>query len=452
MMIGTLLIGVSGYVFLAQIGHGRFDAMTTAALSSTYLLANVLGPGVFVASEQETSRVVSDALARGSVAARFGRRLALVSTTLGGLDLAVLILIAPVLLTRVLGGQIGLVVALMLSIVGSASVFYVRGMTGGQRRFARYATTLLVDGLARIVGCLALVAMGNTNPTAFALTLCVGPAVAFLCTWPGSGVPSHAASAKASASTGTPDTGNQAVPDPGLEAPRVSPPGVSPPCIRVLAKDVGLLLIASVLSMALANLAPVIVTGLLPAAPELAAGFAAAVVLTRIPLLLMGPIQALLLPRMTAAAAAGERTALRRDVLLGLAVLLGLGVIAAAVTAVAGSWVIRLLFGADRDTTSTAGLVLLTVSAVLFMAVQLLQPALIAIRRHRGLVVAWLAGGIAFAACLALPLDPVTCGVLAQLAGPSLTLVIELAILGSYLRRAAGERSLRGGTHPASRQ
>lgn len=434
MLIGTLLIGVSGYVFLALIGHGRFDAMTTAALSSTYLLANVLGPGVFVASEQETSRVVSDALARGSVAARFGRRLALVSTALGGLDLAVLVLIAPVLLTKVLGGDIGLVLALMLSIIGSASVFYVRGMMGGQRRFVRYATTLLVDGFARIVGCLALVAIGSTNPTAFALALCLGPAVAFLCTWPGSRVSSPRISATGNSPSG------------------IAPHEISPPDVRVLAKDVGLLLIASVLSMALANLSPVVVTGLLPVAPELAAGFAAAVVLTRIPLLLMGPIQALLLPRMTAAAAAGARAALGRDLLLGLAILLGLGVIASAVTAVAGSWVIRILFGADLETTSTAGLVLLTISAVLFMAVQLLQPALIAIRRHRGLMLAWLAGGIGFAICLALPLDPVSCGVLAQLAGPSITLMIQLVILGDYLRGTADERSLRGGTHPTSRQ
>jgi hypothetical protein len=52
MLLGTLLIGVSGYLFLAVIGHGRFGPATTAALSATYLLAAVLGPGVFVALEQ----------------------------------------------------------------------------------------------------------------------------------------------------------------------------------------------------------------------------------------------------------------------------------------------------------------------------------------------------------------------------------------------------------------
>ena len=58
MLAGTLLVGASGYVFFAVIGHGRFDAQVAAALSATYLLSNILGPGVFIAAEQESSRVI----------------------------------------------------------------------------------------------------------------------------------------------------------------------------------------------------------------------------------------------------------------------------------------------------------------------------------------------------------------------------------------------------------
>ena len=65
MVAAMFLLGLSGFFFLALIGHGRFDPTTTAALSVTYLLGVILGPGVYIAVEQETSRVVAGGLARG---------------------------------------------------------------------------------------------------------------------------------------------------------------------------------------------------------------------------------------------------------------------------------------------------------------------------------------------------------------------------------------------------
>src|SRR5664279_4859966 len=111
MLAGTLLIGLSGYLFLALIGRGRFDTTTTAALSATYLLAVILGPGVFVAVEQETSRVVSDGLARGAALRDAVRRLVVICLALAALTLLVLLALAPVLLGRVLDGDVGLMLA-----------------------------------------------------------------------------------------------------------------------------------------------------------------------------------------------------------------------------------------------------------------------------------------------------------------------------------------------------
>src|SRR5664279_4064005 len=110
MLGGTLLIGLSGYLFLALIGHGRFDAASTAALSAMYLLGNILGPGVFVAVEQETSRVVSDALTRGIAARPRAGRMAGIDGGLGLVTLLVLAGLSPLLLDRVLDDEIGLVV------------------------------------------------------------------------------------------------------------------------------------------------------------------------------------------------------------------------------------------------------------------------------------------------------------------------------------------------------
>ncbi len=421
MLTGTFLVGVSGYVYFAVIGHGRFDAATAAALSATYLLSNILGPGVFIAAEQESSRVISAARAHpgdldppgpggvapvgSGVGRSTTRRLALICVALGILTLVVLGLCAPVLLTNVLDGDVGLVLALVLCVIGSAAVYYVRGLSGGQQRFRRYAATTAIDGGARIVGCVTLAALGSTNPVAYALALCAGPLAAAVLTGPGARPP----------------------------APTPSPPA---PSAADLARAVSYLLVASFVSLAMANLAPVIVTGMSGTNPAAATGFAAAVVLSRIPLLLMGPIQALILPRLTLAAGSGRLADFRRDTLLGLAAIGGLAVLAAAVAAIAGRWILTILVGIDDDRIGAGLLVLLTVSAMLQMAVQFLQPALVAVRRHRLLVVAWICGGLAFGLAFLVPLEPIDRGVLATILGPTVTLLIELGTLRTTLAGA----------------
>jgi len=75
----------------------------------------------------------------------------------------------------------------------------------------------------------------------------------------------------------------------------------------------------------------------------------------------------------------------------------------------------------------------ITVSAMLQMAVQFLQPALVAVRKHRALVIAWVSGGVVFGLAFLVPLPPIDRGVLAQLAGPVVTLVIEVLALRSSI-------------------
>lgn len=405
MLLGTLLIGASGYLFLAVIGHGRFDPTTTAALSATYLLAAVFGPGAFIALEQETSRVISDLLARAAAPRPAARRLLIVCVVLAMLTLLTLAVVTPVLLTRVLNGDVGLVLALVGSVVGSAAVYYVRGITGGQRRFGRYAATVVTDGAARIVGLSVLALSGNADPIAYAVALCAGPAIGWLVTSFGSGPPA-----------------------PGRP--------ITPPGYALLGRDVSWLLVSSVLSLAMANLAPVVVTGMLVDGPAIAAGFATAVVLTRIPLLLMGPIQALILPRMTAAAAGGKLRELRQDVGRGLMIISALGAVAVAIIAILGQRLITLLFGTQAATIGGTELVLLTISAVLFMAVQLLQPALVSLRRHGALMVAWIVGALVFVGSFLVPIEPIAQGILAQLAGPTVTLLLQLITLQVAVQHA----------------
>ncbi len=415
MAIGTLVMGLSGYGYLSLIGHDRFDSATLAALSATYLLLNILGPGVFVASEQETSRRVSAALSRNARAHPLVWRLAGVTAALTGLTVAALTALAPLLLDRVLDDQVALVAALVLGVIGSALVYGARGLAGGQRRFRVYATSLIVDGGVRLLGCLGLVAAGSTDPAAFAMALCAGPLVAAL------------ASLRPSRVTG--------------DAARIP---VDPPSWTSTAAGVAWLLGASGLTMCLANLAPVIVTATLTDDPRTAAGFTTALVLTRIPLLLMSPVQALVLPGLSAAAADGRVAGFRRQFARGLTVVAVLGVLGVAVVGLAGPWILDLLFGVPQGDFGTWELEVLTGSAILFMIIQLCQPALIALHRHAGLLAGWVAGAAVFVACFLLPLDPVARALLAQVLAPGTVLAIHGVLIRGGLRRVDAEAPVAG--------
>ena len=126
---------------------------------SLYLLVNLIGPGIFAALEQETSRAVSAASARGESVRPIARRAALLA---GGcfVGLVALVLLAwPLLLGRVLDGRSGLLAALIVAIAGSGGVYWVRGLLGGQQRFTGYAATLYVEGAVRLLPCLLLLAL-----------------------------------------------------------------------------------------------------------------------------------------------------------------------------------------------------------------------------------------------------------------------------------------------------
>jgi O-antigen/teichoic acid export membrane protein len=422
MTAGTVMVGLSGYVFLTFIGHDRFDSAVTAALTSTYLLTNIVGPGVFLAVEQETSRTLSDRIARELRARGPIRRMAVVAGALAVLMTLITTLAAPVLMASVLEKNGGLLAAILLTIFGSALVFLVRGIVGGRADFGRYSTSLLLDGGVRIGGCLVLAFTGNTNPAAYGLTLALGPiaAAAFV-----GGALLRPASGAAKAARKIPEASPTAHGD--LASPTVQS---DLPSWTSLTRAVVWLLVSSVLTMAIANLAPVMVKARMPEAPAVAAGFAVALVLTRIPLLLMLPVQAMLLPRMARAVAVSDQSAFRKGLTRGILGVLGAGLATVAGSAAIGSWVISLLFGSAMDTTSAPALALLAASTGLLMVIQLLQPALVALRRSDGLVLGWIAGAVCFLAILfVIPIAPLTAAISAQIAGPLVTLAVHATVL-----------------------
>jgi O-antigen/teichoic acid export membrane protein len=471
---GLLMVGIGGFGFLAVVGHTT-SASSAAALSALYLIGNVCGPGLFAGLEQEASRVVSSGLAAG-VDIRPGlRRVVAAGIGLTGAALLVLVALAPVLVPRSFAGHAGLLLWLLLGVTGSAQAFLVRGILGGAGRFGAYGVTLAVEGAARLLPCLAFAALGVTDVNVYGLVFAGAMGFAAAASSPSlrrgalSLAPRASAARAAGAERTAPPAGRASVApaDAGvgavvLDDDRVaaasaagaagSPVAVevreaveAGQALRSIVRGVGLLGVATLLAQLVANLAPLVVTGRMlgsASGEAAAAAFAFAFVLTRAPLLLFSPVQALLLPRVAAAVVRGDLDLVRRQVRTGLVAVAVVGAGGAAVATLAGPWAVQTLFGAEqRPSVLVTGL--LGVSTGLLLVVQLLQPVLVALGRHRTVSVAWIVGTAVLAGLLVLPGPAVTAAVIAQLTAAAVVALVALSGVVDVLRAApvAGDRA-----------
>jgi O-antigen/teichoic acid export membrane protein len=407
---GLALVGAAGYGFVALAGHTLAPA-DAAALASLYLMVNIIGPGVFSALEQETSRSVSAEAAAGRGIGLVGRHAWLLAAGMLAALLVVLLAVSPLLTDGAFAGQWGLFLAVLLSVVTSAAVYVVRGLLGGTQRFTGYSATLAAEGLARILPCLVIAVAGTPNTTGYALVFAAGSgfgAVAGLF-WLGRRV----------------------------VAPTGAPVGRHEPAtVRTMARSLSLLVGGTLLMLVVMNVAPIVVTSRLPGDAATAAAFASAFVLARIPLFLFAPVQAMLLPSLTRAAAAADLAAVRAKLRLILIAVLAIGLPGVLASFTLGPWAVQVLFGAEVRLSGTV-VGLLGVSTVGAMVAMVLQPGLIALGAHRSVTTAWLAGTVVLVALLALPGDPIRAGVLAQLAGAALVVVLMLRTLSTALRGGA---------------
>jgi O-antigen/teichoic acid export membrane protein len=285
--------------------------------------------------------------------------------------------------------------------LGAAAVYLLRGLFAGTQRFGWYATSLGLEGAARLVPCVLLGAFGVTDPLAYGWAFALGTPVAALLCLPG-----------------------RAAADPG-----------PPVDLRAASRATGLLAFASGLTYVVANTAPLVLTARLPLAPEVAASYVSLFVLARIPVFLFGPVQAFLLPTLAAGAERADVAHLRSRLRTALVAVALVGIPGAALTAALGPWVARTFFGAPLALPHTAA-GLLGIGTVVTLAAQVLQPALVALRVHRTATLAWLAGAVVFAAVLVAPVDPATAAVTAQVAGPAVVCLVMGAAVTARLRRA----------------
>lgn len=408
---GLLVVGIAGYGFIALSGR-TLSTADAAAVSSLYLMINIIGPGVFVALEQETSRSVSAALARGQHAAPVARRaLTLAGAILAGV-LVVLLAVSPILVDRALGGRWSLFAAVLLGTVTSAMVYLARGVLGGTRRFAGYSMTLALEGAARLLPAVAVAASGAKDAAAYGLLFAAGSAFGAL-----AGTPWLRGLDKASVDSVEPGA------DDGGSLSRMAS------ATLVLAGS-------TLLSQFVANVAPIVVNARLVSDTATAAAFTSAFILVRIPFFLFAPVQAMLLPTLTAAATTGKLSVFRRTLRLILTAIAAVGVPGAIASLLIGPLAVQVLFGAHVRLSGPL-LGLLGVGTIGLMIAQVLQPALVALGRHRSVTTSWLAGSVVLTGLLFLPGNPVHAAVIAQLAGSAI-------VVGGMARAVSTELQLRG--------
>ncbi|MHA6619260.1 lipopolysaccharide biosynthesis protein [Pseudonocardia sp. DLS-67] len=411
---GLGVLGAAGYAFVAVIGHvfhGPADAGALSALISLYMLVNIIGPGVFAALEQETSRAVSAAAARGEPLRPVARRAGVLALWSFGALVVVVLVAWPLVLGRVLEWRPGLLAALLVAIAGSGAVYWARGLLGGQQRFTAYARTLYVEGAVRLLPCLALLALALEEPSAYGLAFAVGSAVAALSVLPALRLPATDVS--------------------------TTPDGMG----RSLLYLAG----AIALSQLLANIAPVVVTYRSPDDLVTAAVFGSTFVLARVPLFLFAPVQAVLLPQVTRAAAMGRHDELTRKLRQVLVLVAGLGALGVVGCVLLGPWAAERLFNtAYRPSVGT--LALLGTATLVMMLALVVQPTLIALARQRTVTIGWIAGSVVFLVVLVVGPEPIAAALMAQLVGP----LVVFAVLLVGVFRALHAPSTGVGASPAT--
>ncbi|GAA4539468.1 lipopolysaccharide biosynthesis protein [Amycolatopsis samaneae] len=400
----SLLIAIAlGYVLtlviarlLGPVGNGVFSSFWGLLMG----LGAALSP-----LEQEISR-------QSAVAALEGKKTgksALRATTVGLVIVAVIALLSliPAISDRVYSGHTELAIIVLCGAISFACQYAARGVLMGHDRIKSYSWLVLAEAFVRIVGLGAVVVAGVTGLVSLAIAAALGSFAWLLFVRPVGGLV-----------------------DPQLDGESWRP----------LIGRIVLLLIGAGLAAAVIGGYPTMVKLLAPAPDEAQFGvLTVALMVARLPLLLLSPLQALAVPtavRLSSTAEGMHR--LRRMLAVGTLGTLVLAAVGALVGFLIGPWLIKLLFGADYVAEGwwMTGLVWGT---VLLTAMQLMAAVLVARTQANKVLLTWASVTVTTALVLLfLPGDAIFRAVVGLGAGPTVGLAVVLVFV---LRRPGNAKA-----------
>ncbi|MFF1528370.1 hypothetical protein [Cellulomonas sp. NPDC058312] len=409
---GIGVYGLASFAFLALCAQALGDGPGYTALALLWTLLNAIGIGLYLPVEQETSRAVSGLRSRGLATAGAVRGPTLYAA--GSLAVVAVVLLVGNRWFRdaLFEGVRGMTALFAAALLGMAVAYLARGVLGGTGRFPRYGVQLALDGGLRIAGVLVLTALDVRSPVAFGAVLAAAPLVSTAAALLRSG--------------------------PLLErAPRAPRAAVG---MRALVA-------ASLASQLLANAGPVAAQLLAsPGESETTGQLVNALTVARIPLFLFAAVQAVFLPKLAAHVARDERVSFVASLRTAVLLTSGIGALGIGATALVGPRAVRLLFGPGFDV-ERGVMVVLAVSAVLFMVVQVLVQALLARGRDALAIAVWCAGLAGLLLALIPSLDLAMRVSLALTAGSGAALLVAAVALRHALTDWTGARAAQPTVH-----
>lgn len=394
---GSLTIAV-GLAFFAGATY-VFTGVTTRALgpvgfsefSVFWGLVYGVGLGVALPFEQETSRRVAELSGRGDDAEPVFATAVRAAGLLTAVAAVLVVVPLAIVLSRGSGHAVVLAVTSVAALAGLSAAYVTRGALSGSRHFRTYAVQVGMEGLLRIVGAGVLAVLAVRSPWPYAALVSVALILAVLLTgwhwWRG--------------------------------ARRVATHDLSPYLAALVA-----IVIASTIAQCLVNFGPVVVHLLDKDRSGAAAGsFLAAALIARTPTFAFAAVQAVLIPRLVEAVVRRDAADYRRILATVLAGVTALSLVAVALCAAAGPWLMHLLAGPGYDLPRT-DIVLLAVSTGVYLMTLALQPAAVAVSQHRRTAIVWIVAAMVFVALCLLPVGPVR--------------AVNVAMVGSMTTAAVG--------------
>lgn len=371
---GLVVLGVASYAFLT-VAARVLSPVEYAELAAFWSLVFAVLAGTFFPFELEGTRMASAARVAGRSVQPPLRRLARIAAAVAGVLLLVIVLGRQALANALFSGDETYVALLAVMTVTFAVIYLGRGALAGTGRFLTYSVILSGEGLVRVLLLVVVAAAAIASGAAAAAAMAGASVLAALATVALVGRPSGPAA--------------------------TSPVGMSDDERRAPA-NLGALLVASLAAQGLINAGPLTAQALGDDAVQTGA-ILAVFVLVRVPVMFITAIQSGFIPALVTTIEGGDIRQFNHVVSRVLARVAVVGTVIVIGAAVFGPLATRLLFG-PRYELQPLDYAVLTASSVAFMVAALLQAVLVALQRHRSVAIAWLAGVVAYAGALLLPL------------------------------------------------
>lgn len=358
---GLAINGITAYAFITIVAR-TLGPEAYNPIGLLWAIGFLLGPGLFQPLEQEVARIVAS---RGSAAGTLPvvRRAAAIGLAISLVLVACSLLASRWLIDGLFDGEPLLLVGMLMLVIGFGAGHLARGLLAGTNRFGAYSRYLLGDGVSRLALVVVMVLIGVRSSGPFGIAHGLAPVLGILI---------------------------------ALAPERRLFTDGEPVPWSELSRAMGSLLAASLATAFLLNVSPLAVQVLADDQQGDAAGiFLNALLIARIPLFFFQAVQASLLPRLSALAAAGRYDEMWHELRHLLTLVVAAGGLAVVGFGLLGPFVVETAFGSGFAV-SSRDMALLAVSSAGLMIALTFAQALIACRAQGRMALSWVAGVVAF--------------------------------------------------------